>query len=155
MSAGITGSISYSALHNGSIIVRDVTHGIVAGAIAVGASSLYIIRPIYALIPGFVGGLIQALIQNVIEKNVITRGVIISTVSWSLFVVQSLIGAGFATGWKKIANTKNSSSFQSTVRANFGEQYEMYAYLVSLAVGLVAGIVAGLFGLCTNVQGRN
>ena len=87
---------------NGIIIFRDLIHGIIAGAIVVGASSLYISNPIYAIVAGVTGGIIQTLIQNVMERSAAKKRLIISTVSWSLFGIQGLIGAGFASGWKAI-----------------------------------------------------
>lgn len=105
MGAGAVSSIIVSLLINGSIIVRDATHGPIAGAIAVGASSLYITNPVYAFVAGAVGGLIQALIQNFIEQRAAKSKLIISTVSWSLFGIQGLIGAAFASAWKAIIFT--------------------------------------------------
>jgi ammonia channel protein AmtB len=66
MGAGAIGAICLSALINGNIILRDATHGPIAGAIAVGASSLYITNPVYAFVAGAAGGILQTLIQNFI-----------------------------------------------------------------------------------------
>ena len=64
MGAGGIGSVVFSLLFNGQLIVRDATHGVVAGAIASGAASLYLINPSYALIAGGIGGFSQSFIQN-------------------------------------------------------------------------------------------
>lgn len=64
MGAGIIGSLSSSLFFNGYLVARDCTHGVIAGAIAVGSGSLYIINPTYALITGFIAGAIQGIIQN-------------------------------------------------------------------------------------------
>lgn len=40
-------------------------HGPIAGAIVVGASSLYIVNPLYAMIAGVAGGVFQTAIQNI------------------------------------------------------------------------------------------
>lgn len=66
MGAGTIGAMSISALINGYLIARDVIHGPIAGAIAVGASSLFIANPTYALVAGGAGGIIQALLQNMV-----------------------------------------------------------------------------------------
>jgi len=66
MGAGTLGSIFISTLINGQIIARDAIHGPIAGAIAVGASSMYITTPVWALVAGCGGGIVQALIQNTI-----------------------------------------------------------------------------------------
>jgi len=71
MGAGTLGAVSISTLVNGYLISRDVIHGPVAGAIAVGASSLFITNPTYALVAGAAGGIIQALLQNIVERKFI------------------------------------------------------------------------------------
>lgn len=108
LGAGAIGAILTSCLINGQLIARDALHGPFAGAIVVGASSLYITNPVYALIAGASGGIIQTLIQNLIEKSSIRRRWIISSVSWSLFGIQGIIGAAFASGWKAILYTSNN-----------------------------------------------
>lgn len=102
LGAGAMAAIGTSILLNGEIIVRDLVHGPIAGAIVVGASSLYITYPLYSLLAGFAGGLVQTLIQNLLEKRFINGKNILSTVSWSLFGIQGIIGAGVSTGWKAI-----------------------------------------------------
>lgn len=108
LGSGAIGAIIVSTLINGYIIARDAIHGPIAGAIAVGASSLYITNPVYAFIAGISGGICQAVIQNLIEKVAAKKKWIVSTVSWSLFGLQGLIGAGFAAGWKAILFTSKN-----------------------------------------------
>lgn len=69
MGAGVIGSSIFSMVFNGFLILRDATHGAIAGAIATGAASLYIYNPGYAVITGFVAGFFQAFLQNFIEKR--------------------------------------------------------------------------------------
>ena len=52
----------------------------------------------------------------------IAKGYLISTVSWSLFGVQGVIGGFFATFWKINANRTWSHVFSPNVIQNFGEQ---------------------------------
>ena len=73
MGAGIGGSLVMSMLFNGYIILRDVTHGAVAAAVATGAASLYILNPSYAIITGFMAGIMQGFFQNFIEKRASIR----------------------------------------------------------------------------------
>jgi ammonia channel protein AmtB len=116
MGAGAVGAMMVSAFINGILIARDAIHGPIAGAIACGASALYITNPVYAFVAGASGGICQAIIQNVIEKTAAKKKIIISTVSWSLFGIQGLIGAGFAAGWKAIAFTvSNSMPIESAI----------------------------------------
>lgn len=102
LGSGAVGALFITTLMNGIIIFRDLIHGVIAGAIVVGASSLYISNPLYAIVAGLTGGIIQAVIQNVIERSAAKRRIIISTVSWSLFGIQGLVGAAFAAGWKAV-----------------------------------------------------
>lgn len=98
-------------------------HGPIAGAIVVGASSLYITNPVYAFVAGATGGLSQSLIQNLIEKKAASNNKIISTVSWSLFGVQGLIGAGFASGWKAIIFTNSNGMTIEPSTLSFTSQF--------------------------------
>lgn len=65
MGAGVIGGITFSLIYNGELIIRDAIHGVIAGAIVTGASSLYLTNPGYALITGGVGGFTQSIIQNI------------------------------------------------------------------------------------------
>lgn len=119
MGAGAIGALLVSLSFNGILILRDVLHGPIAGAIAVGSSSLYITNPVYALVAGASAGIIQSLIQNYFEKTAIKKRNIISTVSWSLFGFEGLVGAGFASGWKAIYITNTSGMTIESSTLNF------------------------------------
>ena len=106
MGAGGLGSIAVSSAINGLFVGRDLNHGIIAGAIAVGAASLYITEPVYALVCGAGAGIFQGIIGSLMESNAAQSGSIVSTVSWSLFGFQGLLGAAFSAGWKAIAFTR-------------------------------------------------
>jgi len=155
MGAGCIGAICCSILINGHLIVRDATHGVIAGAIAIGAASLYLIVPAYALITGFISGFIQAIIQNYLERYGVAKGYIISTVSWSLFGLQGFMGGCWASGWNKLADNKYSSNFNSNVTKSFGEQYEFYNMLVSAGMGAAFGLGAGIINYFINFQANN
>lgn len=102
MGSGLIGAMFISLLINGTLILRDALHGPIAGAIVVGASSLYITNPTFAFVAGASGGIIQSLIQNLVEKPAARKRMIVSTVSWTLFGFEGIVGAGFAAGWKAI-----------------------------------------------------
>jgi hypothetical protein len=91
-----------SSLINGNIIVRDIMHAPIAGGIVVGSASAFIAHPVYSMVAGFAGGAVQTLIQNLIEKTWSQKKSIVSSISWSLFGVQGLLGGVFATGYKRI-----------------------------------------------------
>lgn len=86
----------------GYLILRDVIHGMVAGAVATGASAHFITAPVLALLAGSVGGLIQTIIHSCFEQSAAEKGRIVSTVSWSMFGFQGLVGAAFAASWKAV-----------------------------------------------------
>ena len=152
MGAGTIGAMSISALINGYLIARDVIHGPIAGAIAVGASSLFIANPTYALVAGGAGGIIQALLQNRVEKKYTNNKTIVSTVSWSLFGIQGIIGAAFAAGWKAILFTKNNGLTIEPKVLQFSSQFEFYGGLISAGIGLAFGLVVGIIVLLVNNQ---
>ena len=64
MGSGIIAALIFTLFINGYVVVRDLTHGLVAGAVSVGAGSLYIFTPGYSIITGFVSGFLQTVIQN-------------------------------------------------------------------------------------------
>lgn len=123
MGAGVIASIVFSLIYNGELIIRDAIHGVIAGAIVAGASSLYVANPSYALIAGGVGGLTQSVIQNIFERWGINRRSKLSTVSWALFGFQGILGGAFASGWKQVATNYWSAKFAGSVLTNFGQQY--------------------------------
>ena len=123
MGAGALGGIIGSFLINGYLILRDALHGPIAGAIAVGASSLYITNPVFAFVAGAVAGLSQSIIQNAVEKQAVNKNRIVSTVSWSLFGVQGLIGAGFASGWRVIVASNSNGMTVEPTTLDFSSQY--------------------------------
>lgn len=102
MSSSVVGALCISSLINGNIIVRDILHAPIAGGIVVGSASFFIVNPVYSLVAGFSGGAAQTLIQNLIEKNWARDKPVISTISWSLFGIQGILGGIFATGYKRI-----------------------------------------------------
>jgi ammonia channel protein AmtB len=102
MSSSVLGAFCISSLINGHTIVRDILHAPIAGGIITGSASFFIVSPVYSLVVGFSGGAIQAFIQNIIEKRWLKKKPVISTISWSLFGVQGIIGGIFSTGYKRI-----------------------------------------------------
>jgi len=100
MGAGLCGGMIFSMIFNGYIVLRDVTHGAIAGAIATGAASLYILNPAWAIISGFIAGILQGLFQNLVENKSARNGSIVTTVSWILFGANGFLGGLFAAAWK-------------------------------------------------------
>jgi hypothetical protein len=152
MGAGAICSITVSCLINGYIITRDITHGTISGAISVGASSLYVTNPVYAFVAGAAGGIVQVLIQNFVEKRAARTKLIISTVSWSLFGLQGLIGAGFAAGWKAIYFSMQNGLTIEALTLEFTSQFQFYGGLISAGIGLAFGLLAGVIIILVNPQ---
>lgn len=66
MGCSMISSVGTSILINGHLVVRDVTHGILAGAIIIGSSTNYLANLFPVFVSAIVGGVIQALVQNLI-----------------------------------------------------------------------------------------
>lgn len=85
----------------------------------------------------------------------ISKRLIFSTVSWSLFGLQGIIGAAFASGWKAISyNALRADSLTpiSSQQSNFNPQFEFYAGLISAGIGAAFGLGAGIFIYIFNGQ---
>jgi hypothetical protein len=129
---------------NGTVIGRDLIHAPIAGGIVVGAASFFITNPAYAIVAGFTAGVVQTVIQNVIEwRHTKTKGVV-STISWSLFGIQGILGAVFATGYRNILNYNSNGFVYSSASLNYNPGYELVIALISAGMGLVFGGMIGL-----------
>lgn len=96
-------TISISLISKGALIVRHLVYGPIAGAVIGGASAYYTTNPVYAIVIGVIGGIIQTICM-LIKESVVNKGMKpITTVSFSLFGLQGLIGSAIAIGWKAIA----------------------------------------------------
>lgn len=100
-SAVMTG-ISFSYFINTKPIVRDLINSGIAGVVAGLASVAYMDRPIFPMVVGSTAGIVQVLLQNLVEKRITRKGKIFSTFSWALFAVQGLVGASFASIFHKV-----------------------------------------------------
>lgn len=68
MGAALVTSVGVSSMINGYLIIRDIIHAPIAGAIMGGSASFFAVNPVQPILTGFVAGLIQTLIQNLFEK---------------------------------------------------------------------------------------
>lgn len=89
----------------------DLLNAQIAGGIASGAASYFATSPFQGVICGFVAAIFQYLFDNVLERKVFRRWGVVYTYSFSLFCLQSLIGAIFAFVYKAVASSSNSSAF--------------------------------------------
>lgn len=144
MGAAIVASFIMSGLINGSAIIRDVIHAPIAGGIVVGSASFFITNPVYALVAGFAGGAVQTFIQNIIEKPYLQNGPVLSTISWSLFGIQGIIGGVFATGYKRIIDFNSNSFAYNAASVDYNPGYQLLIAAISAGIGLGFGLLCGL-----------
>ncbi len=154
MGASIIGSVIVSFYFNGYLIIRDLIHAPIAGGIIAGSASFFLTNQVYALVVGFVGGAIQSFIQNVIEKKAANNGSIISTISWSLFGIQGVIGGIFATGYRNILETRTDGFSFSSNSIDFNSGKELGIAMISAMIGLGFGVLAGIFVYLVNGHKR-
>lgn len=143
MGAAIIGAIGTSLLINGALVPRDIITAPVAGAIIAGSATFFITQNAYSIVVGFVGGVIQVLIQNYIEKPNARDGSILSTFSWSLFGIQGLLGGIFSTGYRDILNHNTNSTVFSAASLNYNPGFELLIAVISIGMGLGFGAIAG------------
>jgi hypothetical protein len=96
------------------------------------------------LIAGFLGGMFQTIIQNILEKRNALHGSIISTVSWSLFGVQGLIGGAVASIYYQIAVSSPNGFVFSTKSTDMNPGYMMLIAVISAGIGFGFGVVIGI-----------
>ncbi len=152
MGAAIVGAVIFSVLINGSVIARDLIHAPIAGGIIAGSASFFITAPVYIFVVGFTGGAVQTVLQNVFQKG--KNGAVISSISWTLFGVQGILGGAFATGYRDILN-RNSNSITFTPESiNFNPGYELLICGISAGIGLGFGAIIGLVVAAISGQTR-
>jgi hypothetical protein len=149
MGSALGAALIFTCLINGYIIARDLIHAPIAGAIIGGTSSFFTINPGESIIIGFVGGALQTIIQNLIEKSNSRKSGIVSTVSWSLFGIQGLLGAVAAVVFDDILKrgTKNGLNYNAQT-SDKNPIFLLIMALISAGIGLGTGVVSGIFACC-------
>lgn len=150
MAAALGAAIMTSGLINGYIIARDLVHAPIAGAIIAGSASFFATNVTQSIIAGFFGGVIQTAIQNLIEKKTARNGPILSTISWSLFGVQGLLGGLFATIYSSISKSNLFNFSASSIDKN--AIFVLLMTLISAGIGLVVGLLGGLIVRCISSE---
>ena len=64
MGTAVASAMITSVFLNGSIIARDIIHAPIAGGIISGTACFFAVNPTQQIIAGFIGGMLQTLIQN-------------------------------------------------------------------------------------------
>ena len=101
-------------------------------------------KPVYGILFGFLSGIIQTLVMNLIEKKVARESRIFNTYSFTLFGIQGVLGCIFAAAWKAVAGGF-SDGFEYTLDQNY--VYEFTDGLISIAFGVAFGAIVGIFVL--------
>lgn len=55
-----------SPIFNDGILIRDIVYAPIAGGVACTTASFWILNPVYAILIGFVAGIVQVIIMNLI-----------------------------------------------------------------------------------------
>lgn len=124
MGSSVISSIGMSMLIHGDksscLRIKDITNAVVAGGIAAGAASFYITAPYLAIIIGTISGMLQYWLDNWLEYAIYRKIGLITTNSFSLFCLQSFLGAIFAASYNgRIANiTKDGYTFNSNFKSS-------------------------------------
>jgi hypothetical protein len=110
--SSVISSIAMSMLIHGDksscIRTKDIANSVVSGGIAAGAASFYITTPYLAILIGTISGMLQYWFDNWLEYALFRRIGLITTNSFSLFCLQSLLGAIFAAAYNsRITNITN------------------------------------------------
>jgi len=134
--------ISFSFFINSKLVIRDLINSGVAGAISGLASVMYIDKPVYSMVVGSTSGIVQTLVQNLIEKRISRRTKVFSTYSWQLFGVQGLIGTIFGSIFKTVVEKEFNQPYARDLLKTF--KPPIVLGLISVAIGIGGGILLGL-----------
>jgi hypothetical protein len=77
---------------------------------------------------------------------------VISTISWSLFGVQGLLGGAFASGYQRIIQSNSNGFIFSPSTLSLNPGYQLLAAAISAGIGLGVGVIAGLIILLVSSQ---
>lgn len=115
MGSAIVTSIAISIfLNNGTLRVRDVQNGLIAGGVVGGSASYFITSPVYALICGVAGATFQPIFENLLERNFYKRVGLYCTYPPAVFGLQSFLSAIFTAIYAARVNSGTTNSIVYT-----------------------------------------
>lgn len=152
LAAATVSSYATSVLINNGLLIRDIVYGPVAGGVISSSASFYVTNPVYGILIGMIGGIVQVIVMNTVEKKVARTKSIWNTFSFTLFGVQGLLGGVFAAAWNAISRGTATNGFTFDFTGELGQVYSWLMSLVSAAMGIGFGLIAG--GLCLAVAGH-
>lgn len=146
---GLAGStmlaIAFSYFLNKKLMIRDITHGSIAGAIAVASAGYFITNPVWAMLVGSVAGIIQAFI-NYFEKKHSLNNKIVTTVSFGFFGIQGLVGAAWSAIWRAVIIRRTDNLVFNLDGLKY-PALEFASGCIAMGIGIGFGLIAGLFVL--------
>jgi hypothetical protein len=144
MGSAVVTSVGVTLLVGGdetAIRVKDLVNAQIAGGIVSGAAAYYSSTPFLPLIAGVAAAVAQYFFDNFLERKVHRKWGVVSTYSFSLFCLQSLLAAVFAAAYNSRASkTTNGLVFPSLK----GAGQEVIIYLISSGIGAGCGILVGI-----------
>ena len=153
MAASVMVGMAFSTFVFQKIMVRDMLLSLIAGGVACCTAGVYFTNPVWPMVMGSTCGMVQALVQGLIEKKVAMNNRIFHTTSFTLFGIQGIIGGIFASIFRAvIINRTDDFIFNFTYTRVAG--YDLAMALLSSAFGIAFGILIGIFVLITAVHER-
>lgn len=115
MGASITTSISLSIfVNNGSLHVRDVQNGLIAGAVVGGTTSYFLTNAAFSILCGFTAAFFQPVFEHFLEKLMRKKVGFLCTYSPSVFGLQSFISGIFTVIFCARVNSGSKDNFTYT-----------------------------------------
>jgi len=105
-SSAIVGS-AFSIFVYAKLVPRDLLNSLIAGGVASVSAGFYFTNPVWPMVLGSACGMVQALVQGLIEKKVAMKHRIFNTTSFTLFGVQGIIGSIFAAIFRRVVVNRN------------------------------------------------
>lgn len=137
--------IAFSIFVYAKIVPRDMLNSLIAGGVASVSAGFYFTNPVWPMVLGSACGIVQSLVQGLIEKKVAMKNRIFNTFSFTLFGVQGLIGSIFAAIFRRVVEDRNDGiSFNFNGMNDQNPGYDIAVALISAALGIGFGLISGL-----------
>lgn len=101
------------------------------------------------MVLGSTCGIVQSLVQGLIEKRIAMNSRIFNTYSWTLFGIQGIIGGIFASIFRRVVEYRNDNIVYDFTTNNKNPGYDLAIALVSAAFGIAFGLLIGIMILIT------
>jgi ammonia channel protein AmtB len=149
MSASLILGTAMSTFVYHKAVPRDFLNSLIAGGVAACSAGYYFTNPVWAMVLGSTCGIVQGLVQGLIEKKVAMNNRIFHTYSFTLFGVQGLIGAVFASIFRKVVETRTDDNVFSFAVNSRPAGFDLAIAAISAGIGLGFGLLIGLIVLCS------